>query len=97
MICRSYISPDANLCERLAEGEVVAGPGVLGGHGLYLSVLVLTRETLKGIAAVPTYGMARIAAAALESKAADTARADARHAPRGLADEIARHKTALKG
>ena len=97
MICRSYISPDAALCEQLAKGEPVAGPGVLGGHGLYLSVLALTRETLKGITAVPTHSMAGIAASAVAGETIEAALAATKHAPRGLSDEIARHRAALKG
>ena len=94
-ICRSYISPDAALCERVAQGETVAGPGVLGGHTLYLSVLTLTREALRGVTAVPTYSLSRIASAAVEGVPLADALNGARHAPRELAEEIGRQKAAL--
>lgn len=97
MICQSYISPDVKACEKVAAGEAAAGPGVLGGHVLYLSVLALTRETLKGLAAVPTYSLARVAAGAVAGEARDQALSGAKHAPRELPDEIARHKAAMKG
>jgi hypothetical protein len=96
-ICRSYISPDAALCEDIAEGTPRPGPGVLGGHVLYLSVLALTRETLRGVAAVPTYSLARLAAAAVRDDSLEEALAASRHAPRELRDEIARHKKAMNG
>ncbi len=94
-ICRSYISPDAALCERVAEGEAVVGPGVLGGHTLYLSVLTLTREALRGVTAVPTYSLSRIAIAAVEGVPLTEALDSARHAPRELTEEIGRQKAAL--
>lgn len=94
-ICRSYISPDVDACEAISRGEPASGPGVLGGHVLALSVLALTRETLKGTAVVPTYSMSRLAAAAVEGAPLTEALKAARHAPKELKDEIARHKTAL--
>ncbi|AZQ65982.1 YkgJ family cysteine cluster protein [Silicimonas algicola] len=94
-ICRSYISPDAALCERVAQGEAVAGPGVLGGHTLYLSVLTLTREALRGVTAVPTYSLSKIASAAVEGVPLADALDGARHAPRELTEEIGRQKAAL--
>ena len=94
-ICRSYISPDAALCERVAAGEAVPGPGVLGGHTLYLSVLTLTREALRGVTAVPTYSLSRVASAAVDGVPLDDALDAARHAPRELSEEIGRQKAAL--
>ncbi len=94
-ICRSYISPDAALCESIAAGEPVAGPGVLGGHTLYLSVLTLTREALRGVTAVPTYSLSSIARAAVEGVPLAHALESARHAPRELTEEIGRQKAAL--
>lgn len=94
MICRAYLSPDAALCARVAEGEQVAGPGVLGAYPVYLAVLALTRETLKGSVAVHTYALARAASAALAGD--DNPLESARHAPRELTLEIDRQRAALR-
>lgn len=97
MICRSYLSPDAALCARVAEGEALSGPGVLGAYPVYLAVLALTRETLKGTVAVPTFALARVAAAAVGGQDAAEALEAARHAPRELARELDRQGAALRG
>lgn len=97
MICRSYLSPDASFCERVATGENVSGPGVLGAYPVYLAVLALTRETLKGIAAVPTFSLAQVAAAAVEGAPPEQALETARHAPRELTREMERQGAALRG
>lgn len=94
-ICRSYISPDVTACERIAQGENAPGPGVLGGYILGLSTLLLTREALRGVTAVPTYSLAKIAAAAVEGQTVEKALEAAKHPPRELTDEIARHRTTL--
>lgn len=96
MICRSYLSPDAALCERVSNGETVTGPGVLGAYPIYLAVLALTRETLKGIVAVPTFALARVAAASVRGEPADKTLASARHTPRDLSRELDRQSAALR-
>ena len=96
MICRSYLSPDASLCERIADGEAVAGPGVLGAYPVYLAVLTLTRDLLRGVAAVPSISLARLAALTVEGAPADKALETARHAPRELAREMDRQAAALR-
>lgn len=96
MICRSYLSPDAALCERVAEGEAVSGPGVLGAYPVYLAVLVLTREMLRGVVAVPTYALARVAAATIAGEPAGEALEAARHPPRELNREMDRQGAALR-
>jgi hypothetical protein len=96
MICRSYLSPDAALCQRIAEGEAVSGPGVLGAYPVYLAVLALTREMLRGTVAVPTYSLRRIAAGSVAGEDAETALDAARHAPRELTRELDRQAAAIR-
>lgn len=95
MICRTYLSPDAAACERVAAGEPAPGPGVLGAYPVYLAVLMLTREALKGTVAAPTFALARLAAAAVSGEDAATALESARHAPRELVRELDRQAEVL--
>lgn len=95
-ICRSYLSSDRSACKSIAEGTPQPGPGVLAGHVLGLSVLALTREALRGTAAVPTHSLARLAEATVNGADLATALDLSRHAPRELKDEMARHKGAMK-
>lgn len=90
MICRSYISPDAEACRQVAEGVPAPGPGVLAAQRTYLCVQALGRAALAGSVTVPTYALARIAAAAVEGRDLETALREARHKPRTLDDERAR-------
>lgn len=92
MICRSFISDDADSCERIAAGEAATGPGVLGGYPLALSVFALTREALRGTIAVPTYSLARVAASSVEGADLTSALGNALHPPRELRDELSRQK-----
>jgi hypothetical protein len=87
VICRSYVSYDAAACEQIAEGTPAPGSGVLAPHVSYLLVHALSRAALAGRAKVPTYSMARIAAAAVAGEPLDTALPAARHRPRDLDDE----------
>ncbi|SIS69851.1 Putative zinc-or iron-chelating domain-containing protein [Roseivivax lentus] len=95
MICRTYLSTDAEACARIAEGVPAAGPGVLGAQGLYLAVQALARAALKGVTQVPTYSLAKVAAAALDGRSETEALTASRQAPRVLEDERARLGGAL--
>ncbi|QFS82137.1 Flagellin N-methylase [Roseivivax sp. THAF40] len=95
MICRTYLSTDAEACRQIAYGTPATGPGVLGAQGLYLAVQSLARAALKGLTQVPTYSLAQVAAAALDGQDAATALKAARHAPRILDEERARLGGAL--
>ncbi|ETX14576.1 hypothetical protein OCH239_02720 [Roseivivax halodurans JCM 10272] len=90
MICRTYVSPDAEACRQISEGTPAAGPGVLGAQRTYLTVQALGRAGLQGAVTVPTYALARIAAAAVEGRDLAAALREARHKPRTLEDERAR-------
>ncbi|ETX28756.1 YkgJ family cysteine cluster protein [Roseivivax isoporae] len=90
MICRTYVSPDADACADVARGLPARGPGVVGAQGTLLAVQSLGRAALEGAAQVPTYALARIAAAAVEGVALDAALGSARHRPRVLEDERTR-------
>ncbi|SLN43059.1 Flagellin N-methylase [Roseivivax jejudonensis] len=90
MICRTYLSPDAEACRQVAEGVPAPGPGTLGAQRLYLTVQAAGRALLAGAVTVPTYALARIAAAAVEGRDLATALREARHKPRVLDDERGR-------
>lgn len=79
-ICRSFLSTDADACRANAEGGEEQGAGVIGPHLDYLAVLGLTRAALKGIARVPTYALARVAAGAVAGEEIADTLAAARHA-----------------
>jgi len=81
MICRSFLSVDADACRENAEGGAAQGAGLLGSHLDYLVVHALCRQALKGIAQVPTYSMAATAAQAVAGRSPDQCLADARHKP----------------
>lgn len=87
VICRSYVSTDANACEAASRGEPGVGPGVLGPHVDYLAVHALARAALKGVAKVSTYSLAKIAQSAVEGEDQDSALSQARHRPKVLDDE----------
>ncbi|MEM1066852.1 MAG: YkgJ family cysteine cluster protein [Pseudomonadota bacterium] len=89
-ICRSYVSYSAVACEQISQGIPAEGSGVLGAHATSLQVHSLCRAALKGTAAVATYALAEIAAAAVDGVAVDQALKRARHRPRELADELKR-------
>ncbi|MGR3488395.1 MULTISPECIES: YkgJ family cysteine cluster protein [Paracoccaceae] len=78
-ICRSFLSVDAAACETNANGGEAEGAGLLGSHVDYLAVQALARDLLKGIARVPTYAMARVAAGAVEGESLDDTLDGARH------------------
>ncbi|MCE0505181.1 YkgJ family cysteine cluster protein [Roseivivax sp. GX 12232] len=90
MICRSYLSEDAEACREIAHGTPAPGPGVLGAQGLYLAVQALARAALRGLTQVPTYGLARVAEGALGGESEAEALAAARHAAPVLNEERAR-------
>lgn len=96
MICRSYMSTDVSACEKIAEDTPAEGAGVLGAQTLYLAVLTLSRNLLKGIARVPTYSLSRVAAGAIDGESLDVAMGAAKHGPRELDDEIARQNAVLR-
>ncbi|KMK68618.1 YkgJ family cysteine cluster protein [Puniceibacterium sp. IMCC21224] len=87
LICRTYVSSDATACAEIAKGTPATGAGVLGAQGLMLAVQALARAALDGVTQVPTYSMARVAAAAIAGKAAKDTLRSARHPPRTLDDE----------
>ncbi|NNL19331.1 MAG: YkgJ family cysteine cluster protein [Boseongicola sp.] len=96
MICRSYVSSDVSACETIAGGMPAEGTGVLGAQTLYLAVLTLSRNLLKGITRVPTFSLARVAAGAVDGDSLEDALSEAQHSPRELDDEIARQAVVLK-
>jgi len=96
MICRSYMSSDVTACEKIAAGTPAEGAGVLGAQALYLAVLALTRNLLKGTTRVPTYSLSRVAAGAIDGESVEDALNAARHVPRELDEEIARQAAVLK-
>lgn len=89
MICRSFLSMDAEACRTNAEGGEVLGAGLLGSHLDYLAVHALCRQALKGITQVHTYNMAATAAGAVAGKGPVDTLATARHKPTAL-DEACR-------
>ena len=96
MICRSYMSTDVSACEAIADGIAAEGAGVLGAQPLYLAVLTLSRNLLRGIARVPTYSLARVTSSAVDGADLETTLAEARHGPRELDNEIARQAAVIK-
>ncbi|MFD1342930.1 YkgJ family cysteine cluster protein [Litorisediminicola beolgyonensis] len=89
MICRSYLSTDAEACEAVSKGLPAEGPGVLSAQSVYLACLAFARALL-GRDAVASYGLARVAEGALAEESAETSLAAARHKPRVLEDELKR-------
>lgn len=89
-ICRSYVSTDAAACETVAQGGTAPGPGLIGDHLTYLAVHALARAALRGVAAVPTYSLAAMTAAAVAGVPVETALKEARHAPKVLEGEVRR-------
>jgi len=81
MICRSFLSVDADACRKNANGGAEQGAGLLGSHLDYLVVHALCRQALKGIAQVPTYNMAETTAEAVAGRPSDESLAKARHKP----------------
>lgn len=96
MICRSYMSSDVSACETIADGTPAEGAGVLGAQTLYLAVLTLSRNLLKGITRVPTYSLSRIAAGAVDGESLEDAMTAAKHGPRELDHEVARQAAVIK-
>lgn len=86
MICRSFLSTDAEACRINSEGGAAAGAGLVGTHLDYLALHALAREALRGVARVPTYSLSRIAAGAVSGETATQSLEAARHAPRALDD-----------
>ena len=96
MIGRSYVSTDAEACERVSTGQAATGPGGLGAQTTYLTALAVCRVALKGLAKVPTYAMATVARAAVEGLPLAEALRAARHPHKSLEDERKRHHAALR-
>ncbi|WOI56594.1 YkgJ family cysteine cluster protein [Palleronia sp. LCG004] len=86
LLCRSFLSRDADACRVNAEGGAAEGAGLLGAHLDYLAIHALSRETLVGLVKVSTFALREIAAASVEGASCDTALARARHTPRVLDD-----------
>lgn len=89
-ICRSYVSFSMSACEQISQGTPAEGSGVISAQITALHIHALTRAVLKGVAKVPTYSLAEVAAAAVEGADIDTALGRARHRPRELEDEVKR-------
>ena len=81
MICRSFLSVDAEACRKNAEGGAERGAGLLGSHLDYLIIHALCRQALKGIAQVSTYSMAATAGQAVAGSPPDESLSAARHKP----------------
>lgn len=96
LICRAYFSTNASACEANMEGEERDGAAVLRAYPFYLSIHALARA-LVGIAKVPTYSLAQVAAAAVEGKSLNVALKAAKHAPRVLKEERARTAMSPQG
>ncbi len=84
MICRSFVSTDAEACRINSEGGEEQGAGLLGSHLDYLIVHAICRQALKGITQVHTYSMAATAQGAVSGGGTDATLADARHKPSAL-------------
>jgi len=84
MICRSFLSTDAEACRQNAEGGTEQGAGLLGSHLDYLAVHALCRQVLKGITQVHSFSLAAVAAGAVAGDDAETSLANARHKPSAL-------------
>ena len=85
MICRSFISIDAEACKENAAGGKEQGAGLLGNHLDYLTIHALCRSALKGITMVQSYSMAATAAGAVGGANAAQTLAKAQHRPSALA------------
>ncbi len=84
MICRSFLSTDADACRQNAEGGAEQGAGLLGSHLDYLAVHALCRQVLKGIGQVHSYSLSAVAAGAIDGNDAETSLTKARHKPSAL-------------
>ncbi|WP_108816477.1 YkgJ family cysteine cluster protein [Loktanella sp. Alg231-35] len=84
MICRSFISMNAEACEKNAAGGKEQGAGLLGSHLDYLVIHALCRQALKGITMVHSYSMAATAAGAVGGDTATDTLAKSRHKPNAL-------------
>lgn len=84
MICRSFLSMDADACQANAEGGKEQGAGLLGSHLDYLAVLALCRQALKGISQVHSYSMAATATGAVEGADMDATLDSAKHGASAL-------------
>ena len=84
MICRSFISTDAEACRENAEGGDAEGSGTIGSQVDYLALLALSRDILRGRRRLATYSLEALARAASDGVTAEAALAAARHAPREL-------------
>ncbi|MFT7146247.1 MAG: hypothetical protein ACJASZ_001124 [Yoonia sp.] len=84
VICRSFLSTDAEACRQNAEGATEQGAGLLGSHIDYLAVHALCRQVLKGISQVHSYSLAAIAAGAVAGDDTETSLKNARHKPSAL-------------
>lgn len=85
MICRTYVSTSAEACAAIAEGTAAPGPMTHPAQITYLTAHALARDALRGAAAVPTYSLKRVAAAATCSTPDPLKQA--RHAPKALEAE----------
>ena len=90
LICRAFLSSDPAACAENAEGGDRPGAGVAGAQPVSLAAQALARAALSGEAKVSTYGLARIAAAALAGRPLADALRAARQPPRALTDELRR-------
>lgn len=84
MICRSFMSMDAQACEANAAGGEEQGAGLLGNHLDYLVIHALCRQALKGITMVQSYSMAKTAAGAIAKQDTNSSLQAARHSSRVL-------------
>ncbi len=80
-LCRSFFSSDAEACRANADGEAVAGAGLLGSHFDQLDVMALARAALGGPARARCYALSKLAAAAVEGNDLDASLAAARQSP----------------
>ncbi len=85
MICRSFISADAEACAKNTEGGKEQGAGLLGNHLDYLVIHALCRAALKGITMVHSYSMAATTMGAVSGEGLNKTLATSRHKPSALA------------
>ena len=90
LICRAFLSSDPAACAENAEGGNRPGAGVAGAQPVSLAAQAIARAALAGEAKVSTYGLARIAAAALAGQPLPAALKSARQPPKALTDELRR-------
>lgn len=88
LLCRSFVSTDADACRENAEGGNADGAGVLGSQVTYLAALGLVRSALEGTARPRTYALDEMAAATVAGKTETEALESARQKPRALDDAI---------